>query len=154
MFNELWVPAYTCGLPPSGLRGYAAAGAVGKDYLAPQHYEHHTDPLWTMGMCFDKGSADDDSYNIVMGALDNGKGLVGMNHVYSAHIWKGKDILHSGTIGMNTFNHDKATVGIVMYQKRSLLHQAQHDTHVFPSSFHMQVDREERFQPGALKWII
>ncbi|KAF9513953.1 hypothetical protein BS47DRAFT_1362045 [Hydnum rufescens UP504] len=154
MNDQMHMQAYGSGVPPCGFRGYGTSGAVGKDYLAPQHYEYLSDPLWTLGMGFTKGNADSDSYNIIMGALDGGKGVVGMNYPYSAHIWRGKDILHSGTIGMNTFSHNRPTVGIAMYQKNSLMHQAQHDILIFPQSFKFPLDRDLRYNPGVLKWIL
>jgi hypothetical protein len=154
MFEELHHLGYTSGLPPSGSRGYSTTGAVGTNYLAPQHYEPKTDPLWTLGTCFDRGDTDDDSYNIVMGGLENGKGLVGTNLVHSVHLWKAREILHSGTIGTNTFNPGKPVLGIAMYQKRLLLAKAQDQAMMFPQTYRMPDSRDERYNEHFLKWIL
>jgi hypothetical protein len=79
MNEQMHMQGYVSGLPPCGFQGYATSGAVSKDYLAPQHYEYVSDPLWTLRMGFDKGNSDDDSYNIIMGALNHGNGIISMN---------------------------------------------------------------------------
>jgi hypothetical protein len=146
--------SYLSSVPPSGERGFAASGAAGMDYLASQHIEPTTDPEWTMGMTLSEGDTCPRSFNMCFSALDDGNGVIALNYAHVAHIWRGKNFLHGGTIGPSSFNHSSKSLGLGVYQKSRMQSQAQKDACTFPKSFEMPIGRAARFNPGALGWII
>jgi hypothetical protein len=152
--DEYVALSYQSSVPPSGARGFAASGAAGFNYLASQHVEPDDDPVWTMGMTLSSGDVDPRSYNFCFSALDDGKGVIALNYPYTAHIWKGKEFLHGGTVGPSTFNHKDPALGLGIYQKTRLQIFSQRDAASFPQSFEMSIGRSARFEPGALRWVI
>ncbi|KAF9513991.1 hypothetical protein BS47DRAFT_1362072 [Hydnum rufescens UP504] len=146
--------SYRSSVPPSGARGFAASGAAGSNFLAAQHIEPYTDPEWTMGMTLSEGDRCPMAYNFCFSALDNGRGVIALNYAHTAHIWKGKKFLHGGTVGPSTFTHEEPVIGLGVYQKSRMQAQARKDAAMFPKSFKMAVGRAQRFEVGALRWIV
>jgi hypothetical protein len=131
VIEDIFLRSAIAGLPPRGTRAFSISGAAAINYIAAQHVEPLTDPLWTVGMCLLRSIAlGQKNYAFAFAGLHSGRGLVikpSSHHRPYTWLWKGAVNAHGGVVSTETFkaSEDKNTnlfhTTIALYQKHQPL---------------------------------
>jgi hypothetical protein len=165
LVNDIFLRSAGAGLPPRGSRAFSISGAATINYIAAQHIEPLTDPLWTIGIClFRSATLSQNDFAFGFAGLNGGKGLIikpSRPHRQYSWMWKGAVNAHGGVVSTRTFeaaedkNTDLSHTTMALYQKRQPLnygHRYLRDTPEKARVFTEDLDKQNG--KHELNWIM
>lgn len=165
VMNDIFLRSAEAGLPPRGSRAFSISGAATMNYIAVQHVEPLTDPIYTVGMNLRRNtSLGRNDFAFGFAGLHNGRGLIikpSRNHRPYIWLWKGAVNAHGGVVSTKTFHgaEDNDTnlshITLALYQKRQPLnygHRYLRDTPERAQVFTDDIDKQNgRYELGWIK---